>query len=155
MTPHVAAYTEPMLDFETTIIALGPAAAIPLTTDQAAELSSAKQPPVVVTIGDASQRLRVTRMAGDPCIGLSKAARAALGVEIGDTVRVRISLDVAERTVEIPALLAEVMGPQHHDAWQKLSYTKRREIAEAITSAKQEATRARRVAKALAELEAL
>lgn len=142
-----------MLDFDTTIIAFGPAAAITLTEAQATQLSTAKQPPVVVTIGGASQRLRVTRMGGTPCIGLSKAARSALRVEIGDEVHVRVALDVTERTVELPALLAEAMTAQHRAAWEALSYTRRREIAESITSAKQEATKQRRVSKALSELD--
>ena len=64
-----------MIRFTTTIEATGPAASIPLTEQQATELSTAKTPPVLVTIGDASARLRVTRMGGPACIGVSKAAR--------------------------------------------------------------------------------
>lgn len=141
-----------MLTFTTTITEFGPAAAIFLTDEQAAALSTAKTPPVVVTIGDASQRLRITRMGGSPCIGLSKAARKALGVEIGDIVEAQISLDEAERTVEIPELLAQRMTAEHKHAWEKLSFTNRKEIANSITDAKQEATKLRRIEKALAKL---
>ena len=45
------------------------------------ELSTRKTPPVVVTIAGRSARLRVARMGGVICIGMSKAVRAQLGVE--------------------------------------------------------------------------
>ncbi len=143
-----------MLSFHTTIEPYGPAAAIFLTEAQADALSSAKQPPVVVTIGDRTQRLRVTRMGGPVCIGLSKAARAALGVQIGDQVEVTIAPDEAERTVEVPDDLAERLAeqPKAAQAWQKLSYTRRKEIARSLTEAKQPETRQRRLAKALEQL---
>lgn len=143
-----------MLSFRTTIQAYGPAAAIFLTESQAVELSEAKQPPVLVTIGATTQRLRITRMGGPVCIGLSKAARAGLGVQIGDEVDVVIELDEAERTVEVPDDLAAALAddPAAEQAWAGLSYTRRKEIAQSLTQAKQQATRQRRLAKALAEL---
>ena len=143
-----------MIRFTTTIEATGPAASIPLTEQQATELSTAKTPPVLVTIGDASARLRVTRMGGPACIGLSKAARAQLGVEIGDVVEVSVSLDAAERTVELPPLLARALASDAAAAaaFEALSYTRRKELARGIAGAKQEATRQRRLAAVLAEL---
>ena len=145
-----------MIRFTTTIEATGPAASIPLTEQQATELSTAKTPPVLVTIGDASARLRVTRMGGPACIGLSKAARAQLGVEIGDVVEVSVSLDAAERTVELPPLLARALASDAAAAatFEALSYTRRKEMARSIAEAKQEATRQRRLAAALSELAA-
>ena len=142
--------------FTTTIQATGPAASIPLTEQQAAELSQARTPPVIVRIGDASARLRVTRMGGPACIGLSKAARAQLGVEIGDVVEVSVSLDAAERTVELPPLLARALASDAAAAatFEALSYTRRKEMARSIAEAKQEATRQRRLAAALSELAA-
>lgn len=46
----------PELRLRTTIVPFGPAAAVVLTDDQVAELSTAKTPPVVLTIGGASVR---------------------------------------------------------------------------------------------------
>ena len=69
------------LEPHTTIEPTGPEGAIILTDAQVAELSTAKTPPVVVTIGERSARLRVARMGGVICIGMSKAVRAQLGVE--------------------------------------------------------------------------
>ncbi|XVX21210.1 YdeI/OmpD-associated family protein [Actinomycetota bacterium] len=144
----------PELKLRTTIEPFGPAAAIILTDDQVAELSDKKTPPVVVTIGGTSTRLRVASMGGQRCIGLSKAARAELGVEIGDEVDATIALDTAERTVEIPPELAEALKGDKaaKAAFDKLSYTRRKEIARSVAEARQEATRQRRLDKALAEL---
>ena len=142
------------LTLTTTIEPMGPAAAIVLTNEQAAQLSTAKTPPVVVRIGDRSERLRIARMGGPACIGLSKAARQALGVEIGDEVEVSITLDEEERTVEVPPLLAEALAadPDAAAAFRELSYTRRQEIAVGIAQAKREETQQKRLAKALAEL---
>lgn len=142
------------LRIRTTIKAFGPAAAIFLDDAQVTELGGPRNPPVVVTIGDRSARLRVARMGGRNALGLSKAARADLAVEAGDEVDAVIALDQAERTVDVPPALAAALDadPAARAAWDRLSYTHRKEHARAIADAKQEATRERRVAKALAML---
>lgn len=143
-----------MLELTTTLVPSGPACSILLTDEQVAELSDRKNPPVVVTIGDRSARLRVARMGGENCIGLSKAARADLGVEIGDEVEVTIALDSAERTVEVPPELAEALAadPAAQEAFDALSYSQRKEHARAVAEAKKAETKARRVEKTLALL---
>lgn len=132
----------------------GPAGAIELTDDEVAILSTAKAFPVVVTIGERTSRLRLARMGGKNLIGFSKAVRAELAVELGDEFDVVISADTAERTVEVPDALAAALAsdPAASAAFDALSYTRRKEIARAITEAKQDATRDRRLAKALDEL---
>lgn len=142
------------LRLRTEVVPFGPAAAIILTDDQVAQLGQGKTPPVLVTIGDRSARLRITRMGGRNCLGLSKAAWALLGIDIGDEVDATIAVDAVERIVEVPddlaaALAADPAARAAFDAW---SYTRRKEAAVALTSAKQEATRARRLAKILDEL---
>lgn len=143
-----------MLELSTTLVPFGPACAILLTDEQVAALSERKNPPVVVTIGDRSARLRVARMGGENCIGLSKAARAELGVAIGDEVEVTIAADTAERTVEVPSALAEALAADAaaQAAFDALSYTRRKEHARSVAEAKKEETRARRLEKILAEL---
>lgn len=143
-----------MLELSTTLVPFGPACAILLTDAQVAELSDRKNPPVVVTIGDRSARLRVARMGGENCIGLSRAARAELGVEIGDAVEVTIAPDTAERTVDVPPALAAALAaePAAQAAFDALSYTRRKEHARSVAEAKKEDTKERRVEKILAEL---
>lgn len=142
-----------MLELTTTLVPFGPACAILLTDEQVAELAPVRTPPVVVTVAGRSQRLRVARMGGQSCIGLSRAARAALGVQIGEEVRVTVELDTAERTVEVPADLAEALAavPGAREAFDALSYTRRKELARDVSGAKRPDTRARRVQRAVDE----
>ena len=64
----------------------GPATAIVLTDAQVTELGGGKRAPITVTIGSKTVRLRLAVMGGQNLIGISKANREELGVEIGDTV---------------------------------------------------------------------
>jgi hypothetical protein len=142
------------LRLHTVLEPMGPAGAIVLDDEQVAQLSAAKAFPVVVTIGDRTGRLRLARMGGKNLIGFSKAVRAEMGVELGDEIDVVITADTAERTVEIPDALAAALAsdPAAKAAFDALAFSRRKEIARSIAEAKQDATRERRLAKALDEL---
>ena len=64
---------------------------------------------------------------------------------------------LAERTVDVPPSLAGALAADAtlQRAWDALSYTRRKELARGIAEARQEATRERRLAKALEELQDL
>lgn len=148
LTCHHDQVSDIILRVSTVLEPSGPATAIVLSDDQVAELGAGKTPAVVVTIGDRSARLRVGRMGGQNLIGLSKANRAVLGVEIGDRVTAEIGLDQAERTVDVPPALAAVLDadPMLRESFEGLSYTRRKEYAAAITGAKKPETVQRRLA---------
>lgn len=135
------------LTIQTVLQPQGPATAIELTDAQVAELGAGKRAAVLVTIGDRTARLRLGVMGGRNLIGLSKAARADLGVEIGDQITASIAPDVAARTVEVPDDLAAALAAQHgaRAAFDALSYTQRKEHARSVAEAKKPETRARRV----------
>jgi hypothetical protein len=139
------------LQIHTVLEPVGPATAIELTDDQVVELGGGKRPPVRVTIGDRTARLRLAVMGGRNLIGLSKAARVELAVEIGDEITATIELDAAERVVEVPPDLAAALAaePPLRTAFEALSFTHRKEHVRAITEAKRPETRARRVAATL------
>ena len=101
-----------------------------------------------MTIGDRTARLRLAVMGGQNLIGLSKAARAELGVEIGDTVDAAIDVDTQERTVDVPDDLAAALDadPALRSAFDALSYSRRNEHARSVADAKKQATRERRIA---------
>ncbi|GAA4192126.1 hypothetical protein GCM10022219_11950 [Microbacterium oryzae] len=63
----------------TVIEKTGPAAAILLDDEQVVAIGSAKNPPVVATLGDRSARLRIARMGGRNMLGLSTPAIRAAG----------------------------------------------------------------------------
>ena len=129
----------------------GPATAIELTDAQVVELGGGERVAVRVTIGDRTARLRLAVMGGKNLIGLSKAARAELGVEIGDEVTASIEVDTAERVVEVPEDLAAALDAESglRAAFDALPYSHRKEHVRAITDAKRPETRARRVAAAI------
>ena len=85
-----------------------------------------------------------------------KELREAAGVKGGQTITVTMERDDEPRTVTPPADLARALRRDRaaQAAWDKLSYTHRREYAELIEGAKRPETRARRVEKALSQLAA-
>lgn len=124
--------------------------------DAVLALGGGKRPKVVVTVGAATLRTSIAPMGGCYLIGLSKANQALTGVEAGCTYTLDIALDAAERTVDIPAELAEAFSADAtlRATWDGWSFTRRREAAEAIAGAKKPETRARCVAATLAQLRA-
>ena len=107
-----------------------------------------------LTIGDRTARLRLGVMGGRNLLGLSKAARAELGVEIGDAVHAIIELDTEERTVELPDDLASALDaePGARAAFDALPPSHRKEHVRAIMEAKRPETRVRRIEAAVAKL---
>ena len=141
------------LHLRTTLEPRGPAAAIVLSDAQVDELGGGARAAVTVTIGAATARLRLGRMGGENLLGLSKAARAELGVEIGQEVDVVVALDSAERTVEVPEALATALESAGlRAAFDALAPSRRKAHATSVADARTDATRERRVAKVVAEL---
>lgn len=144
------------LRLHTVLAPFGPATALVLTDEQVAELGGGKRAAVVVGIGGRTARVRLAVMDGRNVIGLSKAVRAQLGVDIGDEVDATIDLDSADREVEIPDDLASALDadPAVRAAFDALSYSRRKELARAVAEAKRPETRDRRVATTVADLRA-
>ena len=94
------------------------------------------------------------RVPGLPrALELSEAARAELGVEIGDTVEASIDLDSAEREITVPDDLAAALDADGlRAAFDALAPSRRKEIVRGVTEAKQAATRERRIAAAVDSL---
>ena len=138
------------LHLHTVLEPRGPAAAILLTDEQVASLGSVKNPPVLVSFGERQARLRLARMGGENMIGFSKAVRAELGLEPGQEIEVTITVDAAERTVDVPPTLADALAAAGlRVKFDALSYSLRKEHARTVAEAKQDATRERRLTKIL------
>ncbi len=130
----------------------GPAAAVILDDDQVALVGEgAKSFPVVATVNGFTWRGRVVRMGGEFLLGLNREIRHGAGVEAGDEVAVSLSLDTAEREVEVPeALAAALAGDQQAAAaFDQLAFTHRKEFGRWVAEAKREETRERRVQQTL------
>lgn len=139
----------------TTLEATGPAAAIKLTDAHVAALGSTRTPAVEVTIaGHGVHRGRVGRMGGEILIGFSKAARAELGLDIGQPVDVEIRLDTAPREVDVPPALLAALAEDDaaRTGFDGLAPSHRKEYARWIAGAKKDETRDKRVACAVERL---
>jgi hypothetical protein len=125
----------------------GPATAIVLTDAQVEALGGGKRAAVTVTIGSKTARLRLAVMGGQNLIGLSKASREELGVDIGDTVEATIELDAAARTVALPDDVAQALAKAKlRKQFDALAFTHQKEHVRAITEAKKPETRMKRIA---------
>ncbi|MGV8896856.1 MAG: YdeI/OmpD-associated family protein [Rhodoglobus sp.] len=114
-----------------------------------------KRVPVVITLnGGYCYRSTTAVMGGKNLVGVNAEHRAASGFGGGDTVEVTIERDNSTREVEVPEALATALAadPVAAAAWSTLAYSHRKEHARAITEAKADDTRARRVAKSIAVL---
>jgi hypothetical protein len=141
------------LRIHTVLVPFGPATAIELTDEQVTELGGGKRAAVVVGIGGRTARVRLGVMDGKNLIGLSKAVRAELGVDIGDEVDATVDLDTAEREVEVPADLAAALDAAGvRPAFDALTFTRRKELARGVAEAKRPDTRERRVVAAVEEV---
>jgi hypothetical protein len=114
------------------------------------------RPPVRVSINGYTFRSTIAVYGGRYYAPVRRDRREAAGVEAGDIVRVTIAPDTEARTVEPPAELAAAFaknGPARAQ-WERLSYTHKKEHAEAIHQAKKSETRARRLQETLEKLTA-
>ncbi|MGE3191968.1 MAG: YdeI/OmpD-associated family protein [Microbacteriaceae bacterium] len=143
-----------MSTFTTTLLQNGNNVGIEIPDEVVAELGG-KRVPVIVTIdGGYSYRNTTAVMGGKNLVGVSAEHRAASGVTGGQVVQITIVRDDAPREVDVPPALAEALAadPVAAAAWEKLAYSHRKEHVRAITEAKAEETRTRRVQKAVAML---
>ena len=106
--------------------------------------------PVQATFDGIAYRGSIASMGGCMALGVLKQIRSDLGKGPGDSVVVTVTRDDAERTVEVPDDLAAALAAAGaREAFDKLSFSHRREHVNAITEAKKPETRTRRITKAI------
>ncbi|GIH14428.1 YdeI/OmpD-associated family protein [Rugosimonospora africana] len=115
-----------------------------------------KRPAVRVTINGYTYRNTVASMGGRYLVGVSAEHRAGAGVSAGDELDVDLELDTAPREVEVPADFAAALDaePDARRTFDGLSYSNKRVHVLSIEDAKTDATRQRRIAKAVDTLRA-
>src|SRR5262245_35294246 len=91
---------------------------------------------------------------GATCLGVHKATREAAGAGFGDQVSLELEPDDAPRQLDVPPELEAALAadPAAAAAFERLSPTRRRELAEAVAGAKRPETRERRLAAGLKRL---
>ena len=128
---------------------------IPVPPDVATRLGLKGVPKIQAVIAGQPYRGSLMPMGdGTWCLGVLKSIQEAAGVGFGDTVTVELTIDTAPRTVEPPPDLARAIGRDKKmaAAWDKLSFTNKKEMAQSVEGAKKSETRERRLAGAIAKL---
>ncbi|MET4075484.1 YdeI/OmpD-associated family protein [Hymenobacter sp. UYCo722] len=108
--------------------------------------------PVQVTFDGYPYQGSITPLGdGHHALHVLKQIRKAVDKTIGDTVRVTLSRDVAERQMEAPADLAEQLARNPNAAayFAKLAYTHQREFVRWLEGAKKPETRTLRLAQTI------
>jgi len=119
------------------------------------EIFGAKRVAVKAVINGAVYRGSIVRMGGKYMLGIPKVFREAAGISAGENIVITVEKDTEERTVALPKdFAAELKKNGLMDAWDRLSYSHRKEHVRAIDEAKQPETRSRRIEKAVAMIAA-
>jgi uncharacterized protein YdeI (YjbR/CyaY-like superfamily) len=107
--------------------------------------------PVRATINGFPFRSSLMPMGGCHRMVVNKAIRDGARVRAGDTVSVVMERDEEARTIDPPPPLKKELAKSKaaQANWEKQSFTNKKEMARSITEAKQEETRARRLAKVM------
>lgn len=124
-------------------------ATVILTQEQVDELRGSPgraRVPVAITYKGETFRTSVSVYRGQWMMVVNEAMRSG-GLAPGGSYRVEITMDTAERTVDVPDDLAAALAAEGlRSAWDALSYTRRKEHVRLVTEAKKQETRERRVA---------
>jgi len=142
------------MKFKTTILQTGNNTGILLSEEVLEALGGGKKPLVVVTLNGYTYRGAVGKMGENYLVSLSAENRKNAGVKGGDTLEVTIELDTAPRTVEVPQELQKALDKNKiaKANFEKLAPSKKKAIVLAISDAKTEETKSRRIEKAIADL---
>jgi hypothetical protein len=143
--------------FETTVLTAGKTTtgvAVPAAIVEG--LGGGKRPKVRVTIGEHTFRNSVAPMNGIYMLGLNADVRHQTGIAGGDVIEIELQLDTEPRQVVVPADFAAALDREPHarSFFDQLSYTNRSAHVLSIEGAKTDATRQRRIEKAVSTLAA-
>lgn len=138
-------------EFDTVLEAVGGNnVAIVVPDEVVAAFDRGKRPPVIVTVdGGYTFATTVGSMGGRSLVSFNRETREQTGRGAGDTVSVRLELELGERVVEVPDDLASAVAgaPGAQAAWDALAPSKRKAHATSVADAKTPETRERRIAK--------
>lgn len=137
--------------FETTLLAFGNNTGAEVSEAVLDQLGAGRRPPVRAVLNGYEFRTTIGVMKGMSLVPVSKAVRDAGGLSAGDTLTVTLTVDDSPREVDMPADLAAALAAEPAAAafFDGLSNSLQRYHVDQVTSAKTDATRERRIAKAI------
>jgi len=138
--------------FETTISGSGGKTGIVVPDGVIERLGAGRRPAVHVVLNGYGYRSTVAVMGGRHLIGVNASVREAAGLQAGDAVKVRLTVASGPRPVDMSAELVEALAADDRarQFFASLPNSLQRYHADAISAAKTEETRRRRVEKAVA-----
>jgi Bacteriocin-protection, YdeI or OmpD-Associated/Domain of unknown function (DUF1905) len=144
-----------LVKFSTTMLQMGNNTGIEVPVDVVTALGPGKRPPVVVKVNGYEYRSTIAPMGGKYLLPFSADRRKESGIQGGDAIDVELTLDTTPRTVEVPDDLRSALDASATAtaAWEKLSYTHKKEHVRSVLDAKKAETRTRRIAAVVAKLE--
>src|SRR5438445_11359644 len=122
---------------------------VPIPRQVAANLGLKGMPKVQAVIAGQPYRGSLMPMGdGTYCLGVLKSIQEKAGVGQGDAIAIELELDTEARTVSVPDDLAKALARDRKSAaaWERLSFTNKKEIARSLEEAKRPETRERRLA---------
>jgi hypothetical protein len=119
-------------------------------------LGDKKRLPVKVTVNGYTYRTTVAVYGGKFYLGVRREIREAAGVTAGDQLTVGLEYDAEFRPVDLPDALRAALEADAAmaAAFEKLSYTRKKEFVQWVSGAKRPETQRRRMEQALATLRA-
>ncbi len=119
-------------------------------------LGEGRRVPLRVTLNGYTYRTTVAVYGGKSYIGVRREVREAAGVAAGDPLTVGLEYDAQVRTVDLPAALHAALEADAAiaAAFEKLSYTRKKEFIRWVTGGKRAETQRRRMEQAMAILRA-
>jgi uncharacterized protein YdeI (YjbR/CyaY-like superfamily) len=136
--------------YTTSVIGFKNHASLHIPDDVLERLGANRRAPLKITINGYTYRSTATAVNGECRVVFPQADRDASGAKAGDQVEVTLELEVGKREVELPDELQDALAAAGLlEAFESLTYSKRKEFARQVAEAKAAETKAKRVAKVL------
>ncbi len=139
------------VSFSTTLLQEGNTTGVEVPPEVIEQLGAGKRPPVSVDLNGFTFRTTIGVMGGRHLVPVSKAIREQSGLAGGDQLQVTLTVDTSPREVDVPDDLAAALAaqPAARTFFDGLSNSLQRYHVGQVTDAKTDATRERRIAKAV------
>lgn len=136
--------------FATTLTGMGNNTGIVVPPELIDRLAAGRRPPVTVDVNGYVYRTTVGVMGGQHLVGVSAAIRKETGLKAGDPIHVTLTVATQPRAVELPPdFTAALESSDTRRFFDGLSNSLQRYHIDAINQAKADATRRRRIDKAV------
>lgn len=142
--------------YRANMFAIGKNTGVPVPEEVVEALGGGRRAAVNVVVNGYAYRSTIASMGGRFLIPFSSDKRAESGIGGGDPIEVELTLDTEPRTVTPPDDFAAALAaaPGAREAFDALAPSRQKAHVSSVEGAKTEATRLRRIAKAVAELTA-